>query len=198
MPDARPLPEPDRYAAYAEAMAEHVGLKARSKELGGLLRAAPLVAEHRRLGEQLSELGTLPLPPSHWASELPGLIDGDATLKTRLSGLDGQIQRLRDDAEQTLGALARERGLPAAAAEVIPGRFAARELQHVSERPETGLVVVGSTTRGSVGRLLIGSIFNRDVPVVEAAAFFIATAIALANLTVDVLQMLIDPRIRRA
>lgn len=49
-----------------------------------------------------------------------------------------------------------------------------------------------------VGRLLISSIFNRDVPVVEAAVFFIATAIALANLTVDVLQMLIDPRIRRA
>jgi peptide/nickel transport system permease protein/glutathione transport system permease protein len=49
-----------------------------------------------------------------------------------------------------------------------------------------------------VGRLLISSIFNRDVPVVEAAVFFIATAIALANLLVDVLQMLIDPRIRRA
>ena len=49
-----------------------------------------------------------------------------------------------------------------------------------------------------VGRLLISSIFHRDVPVVEAAVFFIATAIALANLLVDVLQMLIDPRIRRA
>jgi peptide/nickel transport system permease protein/glutathione transport system permease protein len=49
-----------------------------------------------------------------------------------------------------------------------------------------------------VGRLLIDSIFHRDVPVVEAAVFFIATAIALANLLVDVLQMLIDPRIRRA
>ena len=49
-----------------------------------------------------------------------------------------------------------------------------------------------------VGRLLIGSIFKRDVPVVEAAVFFIATIIAVANLAVDVLQMLIDPRIRRA
>lgn len=49
-----------------------------------------------------------------------------------------------------------------------------------------------------VGRLLINSIFHRDVPVVEAAVFFIATTIALANLAVDVLQMLIDPRIRRA
>ncbi|HEY0181814.1 MAG TPA: ABC transporter permease [Rhodopila sp.] len=49
-----------------------------------------------------------------------------------------------------------------------------------------------------VGRLLINSIFHRDVPVVEASVFFIATTIALANLLVDVLQMLIDPRIRRA
>ncbi len=49
-----------------------------------------------------------------------------------------------------------------------------------------------------VGRLLINSISQRDVPVVEAAVFLIATIIALANLLVDVLQMLIDPRIRRA
>jgi peptide/nickel transport system permease protein/glutathione transport system permease protein len=48
-----------------------------------------------------------------------------------------------------------------------------------------------------VGRLLITSIFHRVVPVVEAAVFFIATAIAISNLAVDVLQMLIDPRIRR-
>ena len=49
-----------------------------------------------------------------------------------------------------------------------------------------------------VGRLLVNSIFHRDVPVVEAAVFLIATTIALANLLVDVLQMLIDPRIRRS
>jgi ABC-type dipeptide/oligopeptide/nickel transport system permease component len=49
-----------------------------------------------------------------------------------------------------------------------------------------------------VGRLLIESIFHRDVPVVEAAVFFIATAIAISNLAVDVLQMLIDPRIRQS
>lgn len=49
-----------------------------------------------------------------------------------------------------------------------------------------------------VGRLLINSISHRDVPVVEAAVFLIAIIIALSNLLVDVLQMLIDPRIRRA
>jgi ABC-type dipeptide/oligopeptide/nickel transport system permease component len=49
-----------------------------------------------------------------------------------------------------------------------------------------------------VGRLLVNSIFHRDVPVVEASVFFIAITIALSNLLVDVLQMLIDPRIRRS
>ena len=49
-----------------------------------------------------------------------------------------------------------------------------------------------------IGRLLINSIFHRDVPVVEASVFFIALAIGVSNLAVDVLQMLIDPRMRRA
>ncbi len=49
-----------------------------------------------------------------------------------------------------------------------------------------------------VGRLLINSISHRDVPVVEASVFCIATIIALSNLVVDVLQMLIDPRIHRS
>ena len=49
-----------------------------------------------------------------------------------------------------------------------------------------------------IGRLMLASIYHRDVPVVEAGVLVIATGIALANLIVDLLQMLIDPRIRRA
>jgi len=48
-----------------------------------------------------------------------------------------------------------------------------------------------------VGRLMLTSISNRDVPVVEAGVLVIAVGIALTNLAVDLLQMLIDPRIRR-
>nr|WP_255569267.1 ABC transporter permease [Neoroseomonas alba] len=48
-----------------------------------------------------------------------------------------------------------------------------------------------------VGRLMLTSISNRDVPVVEAGVLVIAIGIALTNLAVDLLQMLIDPRIRR-
>ena len=49
-----------------------------------------------------------------------------------------------------------------------------------------------------IGRLLLASIYHRDVPVVEAGVLVIAVGIALLNLAVDLLQMLIDPRIRRA
>lgn len=48
-----------------------------------------------------------------------------------------------------------------------------------------------------VGRLMLNSISHRDVPVVEAGVLIIAVGIALTNLLVDLLQMLVDPRIRR-
>jgi len=47
-----------------------------------------------------------------------------------------------------------------------------------------------------VGSLMIGSIFQRDVPIVIAAVFLVSLAILAANLVVDLLQSLIDPRIR--
>jgi len=47
-----------------------------------------------------------------------------------------------------------------------------------------------------VGRLMIGSVFQRDVPIVIAAVFLVAIAIVIANLLVDIVQSLIDPRIR--
>lgn len=49
-----------------------------------------------------------------------------------------------------------------------------------------------------IGRLLLASIYHRDVPVVEAGVLLIAVGMALTNLAVDLLQLLIDPRIRRA
>ncbi|MFO1080759.1 MAG: ABC transporter permease [Reyranellaceae bacterium] len=47
-----------------------------------------------------------------------------------------------------------------------------------------------------VGRLMVGAIFQRDVPVVVAAVCVVAITIVLANLAVDLLQAAIDPRIR--
>ncbi len=47
-----------------------------------------------------------------------------------------------------------------------------------------------------IGRLMIGSIFQRDAPVVIAAVFVTSIAIILANLLVDILISLTDPRVR--
>lgn len=47
-----------------------------------------------------------------------------------------------------------------------------------------------------IGTLMVKSIFQRDVPVVIAAVFVVSIAIILANLLVDIVQSLIDPRIR--
>lgn len=47
-----------------------------------------------------------------------------------------------------------------------------------------------------IGRLMIGSIFQRDAPVVIAAVFVTSIAIILANLLVDILVSLSDPRVR--
>lgn len=47
-----------------------------------------------------------------------------------------------------------------------------------------------------VGRLMIGSIFQRDVPIVIAAVFVVCLAIIISNLIVDIFLSVIDPRIR--
>jgi len=47
-----------------------------------------------------------------------------------------------------------------------------------------------------VGRLLMESIMNRDLPVIQGCVLLIATMFLLMNLVVDVNYALIDPRIR--
>ena len=47
-----------------------------------------------------------------------------------------------------------------------------------------------------IGRLMVGSIFQRDVPVVIAGIVIISLVIVLANLAVDLLLSVNDPRVR--
>ena len=49
-----------------------------------------------------------------------------------------------------------------------------------------------------IGRLMVSSIFQRDIPVVIAAICIMCIAIVLANLLVDVALSMLDPRIREA
>jgi peptide/nickel transport system permease protein len=48
-----------------------------------------------------------------------------------------------------------------------------------------------------IGNTLVQAIFNRDYPLVQAAALYLATAFVLINLAVDVLYAYLDPRIKQ-
>jgi peptide/nickel transport system permease protein len=49
-----------------------------------------------------------------------------------------------------------------------------------------------------IGRLLVEAILGRDYPVVQAVVLFITVIVVMANLLVDILYGVLDPRIRRA
>jgi peptide/nickel transport system permease protein len=62
-----------------------------------------------------------------------------------------------------------------------------------------GIVVVESVfSYPGLGKMLVDSIFVRDVPVVEATALLASAVYILANLVADVLAMLLNPRLRTA
>ena len=48
-----------------------------------------------------------------------------------------------------------------------------------------------------IGYTLLQAIFNRDYPLVQAAALYLATAFVLINLAVDLIYALLDPRIKQ-
>ncbi|HEY6432382.1 MAG TPA: ABC transporter permease [Acetobacteraceae bacterium] len=49
-----------------------------------------------------------------------------------------------------------------------------------------------------IGRLLVDAILGRDYPVVQAVVLLITIVVVVANLLVDIIYGLLDPRIRRA
>jgi nucleotide-binding universal stress UspA family protein len=72
-----------------------------------------------------------------------------------------ELVRVREEARTILRPLANASDLKAAGVEVIPGNLPARELQRLSEQDSTGVIVVGSTHRGAVGRVLPGAVGER-------------------------------------
>ena len=72
-----------------------------------------------------------------------------------------ELTALREEARDILLELAQAERLEVADVRVVAGNFAARELQRVTEQDTTGLIVVGSTHRGRLGRLLPGGVGER-------------------------------------
>jgi peptide/nickel transport system permease protein len=60
-----------------------------------------------------------------------------------------------------------------------------------------GVVVVETVFNfNGIGSLLVDSVKNRDMPMVQAICLIIATVYVLANLTADILTILVSPRLR--
>jgi peptide/nickel transport system permease protein len=67
---------------------------------------------------------------------------------------------------------------------------------------QLGQLVAGAIVLESVfalpglGRLALGAIGARDLPVVQGVTLFVAAAIVFVNFVVDLLYVVLDPRIR--
>ena len=59
-----------------------------------------------------------------------------------------------------------------------------------------GLTGLPALTLPGLGRLALGAIAARDLPVVQGVALFVAACIVAINFAVDVVYGLLDPRIR--
>ena len=72
-----------------------------------------------------------------------------------------ELPRVREEAREILLQLGDEQGVAVAEAQVVASNLAARELQSITERDTTRVIVVGSTSRGPVGRLFPGAVGER-------------------------------------
>ncbi|MCO5071749.1 MAG: AAA family ATPase [Rhizobiaceae bacterium] len=84
-------------AAYDEAMRETGAARARHDEITRILRAHPLAADYRRIQAELQDYRDLPRPPAEWWRALPGLMDEDTRLQTRMAGLEQRAARTQDE-----------------------------------------------------------------------------------------------------
>jgi nucleotide-binding universal stress UspA family protein len=72
-----------------------------------------------------------------------------------------ELSRMRAEARTILLELGESAAVEVADVEVVPSNFVARELHRVTERETTGVLVLGSTSRGAAGRLLPGAMAER-------------------------------------
>ena len=72
-----------------------------------------------------------------------------------------ELVQVREEAGETLSDLGREMGLEDAPSRSSPGTSRRASCSTSPNEPDTGVIVVGSTTRGPIGRLLVGGVGER-------------------------------------
>ena len=62
-----------------------------------------------------------------------------------------------------------------------------------------GAIIVGVVFAfPGIGKLIVGAILNRDFPVLQASVFVVGITVILLNLLVDLIYVVVDPRVRLA
>ncbi|MGX5851452.1 AAA family ATPase [Mesorhizobium sp. PL10] len=84
----------DAMEKYDRTITERSILSARLDAIARYLRARPILADIRRKSAQLAELPDITSPPRTWTGSIAGLIDDDASLRTRLSTNVNEVARL--------------------------------------------------------------------------------------------------------
>src|SRR6195952_177863 len=103
------------------------------------------------------------------------------------TGFEGALRR---EAERSLARVAEAAGVADQPRVALADTSPARALQRVAEREGSGLIVLGSSHRGAVGRALLGDV-SRSVlhgapcPVAVAPSGYVATPIATVGLAHD-------------
>lgn len=135
-----------------------------------------------------------------------GLVLPAATLGLGILGITARFVRssLVDAGTQPHVVAARARGLS-------PGQVFRRHVARNALPPivtvlglQVGAVLSGTVvvevvfSRPGIGRLLVSAILAKDYPTVQAIVLFIAGAYVIANLIVDILYPVMDPRVRGA
>ncbi|MER9173544.1 AAA family ATPase [Mesorhizobium sp. M0955] len=107
----------DAAQQYDRTISDRAVLVARLDTIARYVRAAPMRADIRRKIARLNELPDIASPARTWTGSVTGLIDDDASLRTRLSANIDEVQRLAakvtavDEDESILSISERIRGL---------------------------------------------------------------------------------------
>ncbi|KQT48165.1 hypothetical protein ASG47_07280 [Devosia sp. Leaf420] len=88
---------------YDQALAEHAVMVARREAILKLLRALPMLADHRRKAEILSTMPTLPTPPKTWTGSVAEMLVQEADIAARLAANTAELERLRDRLSDLVG-----------------------------------------------------------------------------------------------
>ncbi|MER8690029.1 AAA family ATPase [Mesorhizobium sp. M1136] len=84
----------DATEKYDRSIAERSVLSARLDTIAKYLRAMPILADIRRKQAQLAELPEIASPPRSWTGNVADMIEADASLRTRLSASEDELERV--------------------------------------------------------------------------------------------------------